>query len=116
MNTKGKELSRLRKKAHKKLVDSKLKAYEKFLELEKAAYADAALTRKTKLLIGLGISIVKNCDACMQWHLEEAAACGITREEVNDSIGVGIKMGGAPAVVSSRLILDLMDEVYTPKN
>lgn len=115
MSTKGNEMTLMRKRAHKKFKDSNLKAYDKFIELEEAAYADDALTRKTKLLIGLGISIVKNCEACMQWHLEEAALNGITQQEVMETIGVGIKMGGAPAVVSSRLIIELMEDIYKQK-
>ncbi len=112
MSIKLDELNRMRKKSHKKFKDHKSKVYDKFIELEEAAYADAALTRKTKLLIGIGISIVKNCEACMQWHIEEAAKVETTEQEIMEAIGIGIKMGGAPAVVSSRFAIEVMEEVY----
>lgn len=112
MSIKIDELNKMRKRSHKKFKDLKSKVYDKFIELEEAAYADAVLSRKTKLLIGIGISIVKDCEACMQWHIEEAAAIGTTEQEIIEAIGVGIKMGGAPAVVSSRFAIEVMEEVY----
>jgi AhpD family alkylhydroperoxidase len=43
--------------------------YRAFLELERAAFADGALPKKKKL-IAIGISVVINCESCMQWHVE----------------------------------------------
>src|SRR5207302_7423991 len=47
--------------------------YRAFLELERAAFADGALPKKVKELIAIGISVVINCESCMQWHVEQAA-------------------------------------------
>jgi len=118
MNSKLNELTRMRKKSHMKFKEYNSKVYEKFIELEEAAYSEGVLTRQTKLLIGIGISVVKNCEACMQWHIEEAARYGVTPQEIMDAIGIGIKMGGGPAVVSSRFAIEVMEEVFknwTPK-
>ena len=109
------ELKRSRKKAHACLVKSGSRVYAKFLELEAAAYASRTLDRKTKLLIGTGISVVLNCEGCMQWHIEEAAAAGATENELIETIEVAMKMGGGPAVVSSRLALEVMDGLFEAK-
>jgi len=109
------ELNRSRKNAHARLVKSGSPVYKKFLELEEAAYAARALDRKTKLLIGTSVSVVVNCEACMQWHIEEAAANGATEDELIEAIEIAIKMGGGPAVVSSRLALEVMDGVFKAK-
>jgi AhpD family alkylhydroperoxidase len=109
------ELNRSRKKAHARLIKSGSPAYKRFLELEEAAYSSRKLDRKTKLLIGTGISVVLNCEACMQWHVEEAAAAGATPEELIEAIEVAIKMGGGPAVVAARLALEVMDGVLKAK-
>ena len=106
------EFDRMRKKAHARLMKSGSPVYRKFLELEAAAYAPRALDRKTKLLIGTSVSVIANCEACMQWHIEEAAAAGATPEELIEAIEVAIKMGGGPAVAASRIALDVMDEVF----
>ena len=43
---------------------------------EKAAYSDGALPKKQKELIVVGISVVTDCESCMQWHIEQAAGAG----------------------------------------
>ena len=71
-----KEISDRRDAAHEKFLSLKSRVYRAFLELEKAAFSDGALPRKTKELIALGISVVVNCESCMQWHIEQAARAG----------------------------------------
>jgi AhpD family alkylhydroperoxidase len=107
-----KELSRKRKEAHAKLMKMNSRVYGAFLEMEKATYSDGALSKKEKELIAVGISVTINCESCMQWHIEQSAESGATREEVLEAIEVGIEMGGGPATVSSRFALDVMDDVF----
>lgn len=101
-----------RKRAHEKLVSLRSKVYEKFLEMEESTFADGKLAKKHKELIALGISVVIDCESCMQWHIEQAAKAGASRGEVLEAIEVGIEMGGGPATVSARFALDVMDSVY----
>ena len=77
--------------------------------MEKAAYADGVLPKKHKELIAIGISVVKDCESCMQWHIEQAAKAGASFEEVLEAIEVAIEMGGGPATVSARFALEVMD-------
>jgi len=106
------EISRQRQHAHKKLLSMKSKVYEAFLEMEKAAYEDGALPKKQKELIAVGISVVMDCESCMQWHIEQAAKAGATQQEVLEAVDVGIEMGGGRATVSARFALDVMDKVF----
>ena len=46
------ELTKQRKKSHTKFKKFKSKVYDKFIELEEAAYSDGAVSQKTKVLIG----------------------------------------------------------------
>jgi AhpD family alkylhydroperoxidase len=80
--------------------------------LEKEAFSDGVLTKKYKELIAVGISVVKNCESCMQWHIEQAAQSGATRQEVLEAVEVGIEMGGGPASVSARFALDVMEDCF----
>ncbi len=105
------EMTFKRKRAHAQLLASKSKVYEGFLAMEKAAYCDDALPKKQKELIAVGISVVKNCESCMQWHIEQAAADGACFEEILEAIEVGIEMGGGPATVSARFALDVMESL-----
>jgi len=107
-----KEIILKRKKAHKKLLDLKSKTYRAFLDMERAAYADGALTKKHKELIAVGISVVIDCESCMQWHIEQAAKAGASAQEVLEALEVGMEMGGGPATVSVRFALEVMDQVF----
>ena len=105
------EIATKRKRAHARLVALKSDVYRGFLEMERAAYADGALAKKHKELIAVGISVVTNCESCMQWHIEQAVAAGASFEEVFEAVEVAIEMGGGRATVSARFALEVMDSL-----
>jgi AhpD family alkylhydroperoxidase len=105
------EIRSKRKAAHARLLHLDSKVYKAFLEMEKAAYADGALPKKTKELIAVGISIVLDCESCMEWHIGKAAQAGAAEREILEAIEVGIEMGGGPATVSARFALDVLERV-----
>ncbi len=106
-----KEISRRRKEAHDKLLALKSNVYEAFLKVERAAYSDGTLPRKAKELIAVGISVVIDCESCMQWHIEQAVKAGASAREVLEAIEVGMEMGGGPATVSARFALEVMEDI-----
>ena len=106
------EISKQKDKAHKKLLSLNSKVYKAFLQMQNAAFCDGALSKKTKELIALGVSVVIDCESCMKWHIEQAAKAGANEQEVLEAIEVGIEMGGGPATVSARFALDVMDNAY----
>lgn len=106
------KLSEKRRAAHHKLRALDSKVYAAFLEMERAAFSDGALPRRTKELIAVGISVVTDCESCMQWHIEQAAAAGASLREVLEAVEVGIEMGGGPATVSARFALNVMEQVF----
>jgi AhpD family alkylhydroperoxidase len=106
------EISRARKRGHAKLLSLGSRVYEAFLRMEEAAFSDGALPKKTKELIAVGISVTTDCESCMQWHIEHAAAAGATMREVLEAIEVGIEMGGGPATVSARFALEVLERAF----
>jgi AhpD family alkylhydroperoxidase len=97
-----------RKSAHETLLKEST-TYCEFTRLEKTAFAPASLPRKTKELIALGISIVTNCESCIEWHIHAALVEGSTREEIIEAIGVGIEMAGGPATILARFALKVLE-------
>ena len=85
------------------------KVFRAFNEVEREAFKDGALPRKAKELIATGISIIENCQSCMEWHIKEALKAGASREEVLEAIGVAIEMGGGPATVYSRFAVEVLE-------
>ena len=106
------ELARTRQWAHKKLLDEGSGVYHAFVRMEGAAFEDGALGKKEKELIAVGISVRIDCESCMQWHIEQAAAAGASYREVFEAVEIGIEMGGGPATVSARFALRVMDAVF----
>ncbi len=70
-----------------------------YTALHNAAFAEGALTAKTKELIALAISITRECDGCIAAHGRGAARRGASAEEVAEMIGVAIAMNGGPGTV-----------------
>ncbi len=98
-------IRRDRDASHKRLLELGSGAYRAFLGLERAAFAEGALPRRTKELVALGISVVINCESCMEWHVGEALRAGASADDVVEAVGVGIEMGGGPATVAARFAL-----------
>ena len=55
--------------------------------------------RSFKELIAFAISIAGRCDGCVAYHAKKAAEAGATREEILETIGVAVQMGGGPSMV-----------------
>jgi len=108
---KPEEISIRRKRAHAKLLALKSKVYNGYLEMERAAFSEGALPKKQKELIAVGISVVKDCESCMQWHIEQAASAGASFEEIFEAVEVAMEMGGGPATVSARFALEVMESL-----
>lgn len=81
-----------------------------FGKLHKTAIADGALTPRIKELIALGIAITVRCDGCIAFHVHDALQAGATRDEITETIGVAVLMGGGPAVMYGCEALEAIDQ------
>jgi AhpD family alkylhydroperoxidase len=100
-----------RKKAYKYFAESS-PVFNTFLDMEQKTYCDGTLDKKTKELIALGISVYSNCESCMEWHIRGALNSGSTREEIIETIGVTMEMGGGPATVASRFAMNVLEYYF----
>ncbi len=75
-----------------------------------AASKDGALDAKTKELMALAIGIALRCDGCIAYHTRAAQRHGATREEVAETIGVAVELGGGPAAVYGAEALAAFDQ------
>lgn len=98
----------IRKRAHRYLTERSA-VYRKFVECEAETYVDAALAKREKELIAIGISLVANCESCIQWHIHAALKSGATEDEIMEAVGVGIEMGGGPATVAARFAASVLE-------
>jgi AhpD family alkylhydroperoxidase len=83
--------------------------YRSFTELEAKTFKTNNLDKKTKELIALGISVIINCESCIEWHIHEALQDGATENEILEAMEVGIEMGGGPSTVAVRFGLKVLE-------
>ena len=94
------------------IVETRRQAHQRLLDLDEAAFSAGHLPVKIKELIAVGISVVTDCESCMEWHIRKAARAGATVEEMVDTLGVAMEIGGGRATVSARFALEAMDHVF----
>jgi AhpD family alkylhydroperoxidase len=97
-----------RKKAHAFFQKSS-ETYRAFDALEEKTLQSGALEKGHKELIALAISIIVNCESCIEWHLREALGAGMTESQILEAIEVAIVMGGGPATVRARTALAALE-------
>ncbi|MEX2556128.1 MAG: carboxymuconolactone decarboxylase family protein [Actinomycetota bacterium] len=81
-----------------------------FFRLHTESLRPGALDTKTKELISIGISITAHCDGCVAYHVHDALEAGASRDEVLETIGVAVMMGGGPALVYGAQALEALDQ------
>jgi AhpD family alkylhydroperoxidase len=81
-----------------------------FSSLAREALAPGALDVKTKELIAIAIAIATRCDGCVGFHVKAAVRAGATREEVLETVGMGIYMGAGPSMIYAAETLRAFDE------
>jgi AhpD family alkylhydroperoxidase len=86
-----------------------------FAALSDAASAPGSLEAKTKELIAVAIGVVSHCDECIAVHIQEALQAGATKQDIVETLGVAVLMGGGPAVMYSTHALAALKEFETPQ-
>ena len=81
-----------------------------FARLHKKSVETGALDAKTKELMALAIGIAVRCEGCIAYHTHDAIKAGATRQELLETIGVAILMGGGPASIYATHAMDAIDQ------
>lgn len=82
-----------------------------FGAMHQAVGEDGALTVKQKELIALGIAISIRCEGCIACHVRDSLANGATQQEIVETIGVAVLMGGGPSIVYGDKAYKAMKEM-----
>jgi len=70
-----------------------------FSALAQAATRDGALDRKTKELMALALGVAAHCDGCIGFHVEALVRLHATRQEIEETLGMAVYMGGGPSLM-----------------
>ena len=82
-----------------------------FYSLSKASSSPGVLDSKTKELMALAISVAIHCDDCIAFHTDSALKAGASKEEILETLGVTIFMGGGPALMYATHVMQAMEEL-----
>jgi AhpD family alkylhydroperoxidase len=82
-----------------------------FHGMHQAATAPGTLDSMTKELLALAIAIATQCDGCIVWHTTNAVRAGAGRDQVLETIGVSVMMGGGPATYYGGKAKAALDDI-----
>lgn len=75
---------------------------KRFFSLDHQAYQEGVLPLKTKELLGLVASLVLRCDDCITYHIVRSYEAGISGEELEEALAIGLVVGGSITIPHLR--------------
>lgn len=84
-----------------------------YMRLHRDGMQSGVISSKIKELMALAIAVVVGCESCMKWHLTGAVEAGASDEEIAETLGVTIFMGGGPALMHSETVAETLNELRT---
>lgn len=82
---------------------------KRFFNLDTNTYKDGALTSGTKELLGLVASTVLRCNDCIDYHLEQCAENGSTKEQLVEALNVALVVGGSIVIPHLRHAVETLE-------
>lgn len=84
---------------------------KRFFNLDTQAYQAAALPVKTKELLGLAASLVLRCDDCILYHMIRCREEGVTAQEIEETVAIGLIVGGSITIPHIRRLWEAWEEM-----
>jgi len=91
-----------REALNRAVLESADRVVKRFFSLDSMAYSDGALPARTKELLGLAASLVLRCDDCVAYHLGRCREMGVSTEEMMETMGIGMLVGGSITIPHVR--------------
>jgi len=105
------EFDRYRADMNERLLDTNHLGIKRFFALDTQAYADGALDKRTKELMGLVASIVLRCDDCITYHIKQCVGEAVTRAQFLDAFNVALVVGGSITIPHLRRAIERLDQM-----
>ena len=81
-----------------------------FSALSQGACKDGALDKKTKELIAMALAVANRCPGCIGFHSQTLVKLQASREELLETLGMAIYMGGGPSLMYAAEALEAFEE------
>ena len=107
------EFRQFRERMNKEILDEGNLVVNRFFALDGRTYEPGALDAKTKELLGLVASLVLRCDDCVTYHVVRCREEGVTRDELFETLSVGLVVGGSITIPHLRRAVARWSELET---
>jgi len=84
---------------------------KRFYSLDSQAYRDGALSSKVKEMLGLVASFVLRCDDCIKYHIIQCFENGVSDEEIEEALFIGLMVGGTITIPHQRRAMKTWNEL-----
>lgn len=91
-----------RKVMNEKVMNLDHLGIKRFFNLDSNTYKDGALPSQTKELLGLVASTVLRCNDCIDYHLEQCAKTGSSKDEIVEALNIALVVGGSIVIPHMR--------------
>jgi len=98
------------KRQFKRMRELAPEPYRAFLDFDAKAFAEGAVSAKTKELMALAIAHITQCHWCIDVHAARATKAGATDQEIAETIFVSMAMAAGAAWSHGGLTLQCLDE------
>lgn len=98
-----------REEMNEKILDLDHLGIKRFFNLDTNTYKEGALSNQTKELLGLVASAVLRCNDCIDYHLEQCAKAGSTKDEIVESLNIAMVVGGSIVIPHLRHAVETLE-------
>ena len=86
-----------------------------FSAMHNGAMKGGVLSELDKELLALAIGVVQHCDGCIGFHVKALIRLGVTREQLMETLGVCVYMGGGPTLMYAAEAVRAYEEFTAPR-
>ena len=105
------EFQKQREELNQLVMDYAGRGTKRFYSLDSQAYREGALSRKVKELLGLVASFVLRCDDCIKYHVLRCFEEGVSDEEFEEALFIGLIVGGTITIPHQRRAIQAWDDL-----
>ena len=89
---------------------------KRFWSLDGQVSREGALPVKFKEMLGLVASLVLRCDDCIKYHIIRCHEEGVSSEEIEEALSIGLVVGGSIVIPHLRRAFEAWDELVEKHN
>ncbi len=105
------EFNEYRTKMNERIIEEDNKVLKRLFNLDTNAFAEGALDKKTKEIIGLTSSMVLRCDDCVKYHLGKCYELGFTSAQMFEAFSIANLIGGTIVIPHLRRAVEYWEEL-----